>query len=208
MKGSIVIVAFFFIGCLAGYSGLLPETITDGHFAEYVLFLLMFVVGTTIGSDSKLPQILRQVRPAMLLVPAATIIGTLAFSMLASVIFSQWSIGEVLAVGSGFGYYSLSSILIAQIKEPSIGIQAATQLSTIALLANIIRELTALLTAPWLVRYFGRLAPICVGGATTIDTTLPVITKYSGKELTFIAILHGILVDLSVPILVPLFASL
>ena len=208
MKGSMTIVAFFFLGCLAGYSGLLPEALTDGHFAEYVLFLLMFIVGTTIGSDAKLRQILRQVRPSLLLVPAATIIGSLSFSMLASFLFSQWSIGEVLAVGSGFGYYSLSSILIAQIKEPSIGVQAATQLSTIALLANIIRELTALLSAPLLVKYFGRLAPICVGGATTIDTTLPVIIKYSGKELTFIAILHGILVDLSVPILVPLFAAL
>ena len=208
MKGSIIIVAFFFMGCLAGYSGLLPESVSDGHFAEYVLFLLMFVVGATIGSDSKLLQILRQVRPTMLLVPAATIIGTLAFSTLASVIFSQWSVEEVLAVGSGFGYYSLSSILIAQIKEPTIGMQAATHLSTIALLANIIRELTALLSAPLLVKYFSRLAPICVGGATTIDTTLPVIIKYSGKELTFIAILHGIIVDLSVPLLVPLFAAL
>ena len=207
MKGSIVIVAFFFIGCLAGYSGLLPETITDGHFAEYVLFLLMFVVGTTIGSDSKLPQILRQVRPAMLLVPAATIIGTLAFSMLASVIFSQWSIGEVLAVGSGFGYYSLSSILIAQIKEPSIGIQAATQLSTIALLANIIREMIALFGTPTLARLGGRLVPISVAGINSMDVCLPVIVRntYKGEELIPLAILHGITLEVSVPLLISAF---
>ena len=85
--------------------------------------------------------------------------------------------------------------------------QLATELGTIALMANIMREIMALLGAPLFVRYFGRLAPICAGGATTIDTTLPVITRYAGKELVFVSILHGILVDLSVPFFVSFFCS-
>ena len=40
---------------------------------------------------------------------------------------------------------------------------------------SIIREIFALLGAPLFVRYFGRLSPICAGGATTMDTTLPII---------------------------------
>ena len=65
-----------------------------------------------------------------------------------------------------------------------------------------------LLGAPLLARYFGRLAPISAGGATTADTTLPVITKFCGKEFVVVSIVHGVMVDLSVPFLVTFFCSL
>jgi uncharacterized membrane protein YbjE (DUF340 family) len=78
-------------------------------------------------------------------------------------------------------------------------------LGTVALLSNIMRELAALLLAPLLVRYFGKLAPIAVGGATTMDTTFPVIVKFSGKEFAVIAVFHGFVLDVSVPVLVTLF---
>ena len=209
MKGSLIVVAFFITGCLAGWylsvHGIAP---TEIDISRYVLYLLMFQVGLSIGSDKNIVQIIKTIRPKLLLVPIATIIGTLSFSALAAIFMSKWSIFECLAVGSGFGYYSLSSILITELKSASSGIQLATELGTIALIANIIREIITLLCAPVLVKIFGRLAPICAGGATTIDTTLPVITKYSGKDMVFIAIMHGILVDLSVPFLVSFFCSL
>ena len=113
-----------------------------------------------------------------------------------------------MAVGSGFAYYSLSSVLITQFKEASIGIQLATELGTIALLANIFREMMALLGAPLLVRYFGRLAPISAAGVNSMDVILPVITRYSGKEMVPIAIFHGLLIDMSVPFFVSLFCRL
>ena len=174
----------------------------------YVLYLLMFQVGLGIGSDSKLKQILKSLRPKLLLVPLATIVGTLTFTAMVSFLLSRWGLFDCLAVGSGFAYYSLSSILITQLKEPLIGAQLAAELGTIALMANILRELFALLGAPLFVRYCGRLAPICAGGATTMDTTLPIITRCCGNELVFVSIFHGILVDFSVPFLVSFFCSL
>lgn len=180
----------------------------ENDFTIYVLYLLMFQVGISIGSDKKLKEIFRTIRPKLLLVPLATITGTLIASALVSLVITTWSVYDCLAVGSGFAYYSLSSILITEFKEPSLGAQMAAELGTVALIANIIREIFALLGAPLFVRYFGKLAPICAGGATTMDTTLPVITRYSGKDMVFIAILHGILVDLSVPFFVSFFCSL
>ena len=115
---------------------------------------------------------------------------------------------DCMAVGAGFGYYSLSSVLITQIKEPSAGLVVATQMGTIALMANIMREVMTLLFAPVIYRVFGGLAPISVGGATSMDSTLPVITAVCGKEMAFISIFHGVLVDFSVPFLVTFFASL
>ena len=207
MKGSLIVVGFFALGCVVGWSGRLPDVVIENDITVYVLYLLMFQVGLSIGSDKKLKDILGSIRPKLLLVPFATIAGTLVFSALVSLLLTQWSVFDCLAVGSGFAYYSLSSILITQLKESSLGVQLATELGTIALMANIMREIMALLGAPLFVEYFGRLSPICAGGATTMDTTLPIITRYSGKDLVFISIFHGIIVDFTVPFFVSFFCS-
>lgn len=208
MKGSIIVVAFFAFGCLIGGSGWLPDWVAGSDWTMYVLYLLMFQVGLSIGSDKKLKEILCSIRPKLLLVPLATICGTLLATALVSLLITKWSLFDCLAVGSGFAYYSLSSILITELKEASLGVQLATELGTIALMANIIREIMALLGAPLYVKYFGRLAPICAGGATTMDTTLPIITRYAGKDLVFLSIFHGIIVDFTVPFFVSFFCSM
>ncbi|WP_286847453.1 lysine exporter LysO family protein, partial [Proteiniphilum sp. UBA5463] len=82
------------------------------------------------------------------------------------------------------------------------------ELGTIALLSNISREIITLLFAPLLVKYFGKLAPISAGGATTMDTTLPIIARFSGQSFVIVSIFHGFTVDLSVPFLVVLFCSI
>lgn len=206
MKNNLIVLAIFGIGCLAG-AGFQPEA--DMHnWSLCILYALMLQVGIGIGSNRGLQQELKKLSPKMLLVPAATIIGTLAFSAAASLLLSQWSVFDCMAVGSGFAYYSLSSILITQFKEPSIGLQLATELGTIALLSNIIREMMSLVGAPLIRKYFGRLAPISAAGVNSMDVLLPSITRYSGKEVMPIAIFHGILIDLSVPFFVNLFCNL
>lgn len=207
MKGSLIIVGVFLLGCLFGYAGWYPDRLLNGHIEMIVLYLLMLQVGMSVGSDKKLKEILRSIRPKLLLVPLATVIGSLLFAAIASFLMKGWQVFDCLAVGSGFGYYSLSSILIMQLKEASLGAQLAAQLGAIALIANVLRELFALVGVPFFVKYFGRFAPICVAGATSMDTCLPVITRYCGKELVFLSIFHGVLVDLSVPILVSFFCS-
>ena len=200
MKGSIIIVSFFIAGVLLGRFVDSPAILTAEAPTLYVLYILMFLVGISIGSDKKALQALKQQNLKIVLVPLATVIGTLIGSALISFALSGRSITDCLAVGSGFGYYSLSSIFITQYKGAELG--------TIALVSNIMRELLALLAAPLLVRYFGKLAPISVGGATTADTTLPIITKFCGKEFVVISIVHGITVDLSVPFLVTFFCTI
>ena len=200
MKGSIIIVSFFVAGVLLGRLVDVPALLTAEEPTLYALYVLMFLVGISIGSDKKALEALKHQNFKIILVPLATIIGTLAGSALISLVLGGKSLTDCLAVGSGFGYYSLSTIFITQYKGAELG--------TIALVSNILRELMALLAAPLLVRYFGKLAPISVGGATTADTTLPIITKFCGKEFVIISIVHGITVDLSVPLLVTFFCTI
>jgi uncharacterized membrane protein YbjE (DUF340 family) len=207
MKGSILIVGSFVAGCVVGRLGWLPNWWLGGSLSLVVLYALMFQVGIGIGSDSRLKEILRSITPRTILVPCATIIGTIISTFLISFAIVRWSATEVMAVGCGFGYYSLSSILVSSPKEAHIGLQAAAELGTITLIANVFRELMTLLLAPLMVRWFSPLGPICAGGATTIDVTLPVITRFSGRDWLFVSILHGVVVDFSVPFLVPFFCS-
>lgn len=206
MKNNLIVLAIFGIGCLAG-AGFQPEA--DMHnWSLCILYALMLQVGIGIGSNRGLQQELKKLSPKMLLVPAATIIGTLAFSAAASLLLSQWSVFDCMAVGSGFAYYSLSSILITQFKEPTLGLQLATELGTIALLTNIFREMMALVGTPLLSKYCGRLAPVSAAGVGSMDVLLPVITRYSGRDIIPLALLHGMLVDFSVPFFVSFFCQL
>lgn len=200
MKGSLIIVSFFVLGTLCGIFHLIPIDLAETNISFYTLCALMFSVGVSIGNDPQTIRNFRSLNPRLVFLPIMTILGTLAGSALVSLLIDGRSATECMAVGSGFGYYSLSSIFITEYKGPELG--------TIALLSNITREIFTLLAAPLLVRWFGNLAPITSGGATTMDTTLPIITQCSGQQFVVVSIFHGFVVDFSVPFLVTFFCSL
>ena len=199
MRSSLIIISFFVAGLLLAYWGVLPEGLADGDLSMYALYLLMFLVGISIGSDMKALRALKEQHWKILLVPLATILGTLGGSALVSLFLPGRTLWDCLAVGSGFGYYSLSGILITELRGSALG--------TLALLYNIFRELLVILCAPLLCRLFGPLAPICQGGATSGDTTLPVIAAACGRQFVPLSIYHGICVDFTVPFLVPFFCG-
>lgn len=206
MKGTILVILFFALGCIVGFSA---DINFDIHSVSMIiLYALMFQVGLSIGSNKSLKSLIASLKLSALCVPLGTVIGTLVFSALASLVLTKWSVFDCMAVGSGFAYYSLSSILITQFKEPTVGIQLATELGTIALLANIFREMMALVGAPVITKLFGGSGLVSAAGVNSMDVRLPSITRYSGKDIIPIAILHGILIDMSVPIFVSFFCSL
>lgn len=200
MRGSLIILSFFIAGVLAGRLGRLPDVLKANDFSLWVLYALMFLVGISIGSDTKVLRDMQRQRKAIILVPLATLLGTLGGTAAASLLLPRVGVWDSLAVGSGFAYYSLSGVFITELRGAELG--------TIALVANILRELFTLLCAPLLVRWFGRLAPICSGGATTMDTTLPVIARFSGTDYVVISIFHGFVMDFSVPFLVTFFCRM
>ena len=196
--GSLVIVAFFVAGCAAGL--LTPLDTAGSRVSTYVLYALMFCVGVTLGNDRTLAGRIRRLDPRLALLPVATAVGTLAGAALAAPLLGGWSLTDSLAVGAGFGYYSLSSIFIADLRGP--------ELATIALLCNVMREIFTLLAAPLVARWCGPLAAVSIGGATTFDTTLPVITQAAGRPYAVVSIFHGCALDFSVPFLVTFFCTI
>ena len=200
MKGSLIIVGFFILGIAAGLSGMVPESIIDGDHTFYALCALLLCVGIGIGSDRNIVTKFKSLDVRMALLPLGTALGTFAGSLVVSFILSGRSPLDCLAVGSGFGYYSLSSIFITEYKGAELG--------TIALLANIIREMVTLLLSPVLAKVFGPLAPISSGGVTSMDTTLPIIMASSGEQYSAVSIFHGFILDFSIPFLVTFWCTL
>lgn len=194
---SLIIVSFFALGCIVGYNGWCTFLPRQGGF--YALCLLLACVGFGLGQNQELRQHLRHMDRRLLALPLLTIACTWAGSALTALALPRYGLADWLAVGSGFGYYSLSSILITELRHAELG--------TLALMYNIFRELIVLLAAPFLCRFFGPLAPICQGGATSGDTTLPVIVAACGRQYAPLSIYHGICVDFTVPFLVPFFCS-
>ncbi len=199
MSGSLLILAFFGAGLGLARLGLIPRYFVEHDATLYVLWLLMGLVGLSIGSDRRLGEILRTLRPRVLLLPLTTTVGTFA-GVAAASLFLAYSLADCLAVGAGFAYYSLSSIFITQYKGAELG--------TVALLSNILREILTLVGTPLLVRLLGPLAPISCGGASTMDTTLPIIARYAGRDWIFVSIVHAMILDFSVPFWVIFFCTL
>ena len=193
MKGSLIIVAFFAAGILCGRADVLPQWLSSSTVSMTALCALLLCVGMGIGSNPDMKSDFRSLNPRVALLPLATILGSWAGAAIAFLVL-QRTITDCLAISSGFAYYSLSSIFLTEYRGIELG--------TIALVANLVREAITLLGTPLLARLFGPLAPISAGGATTMDTTLPIITHTCGQRFTILAIFHGFIVDFSVPFLV------
>lgn len=198
MHESIIIFVCFAGGCVLGYLGIDAYIPTRASF--YSLCVLLVCVGFGIGQNKELLNHFRHIKKGYIWMPIVTIVGTWIGAIITALLLTDHSLSDWLAVSSGFGYYSLSSMLITEVRGIELG--------TLALIYNVLREVTTLICAPLLLRLFGPLSPISMGGATTADTTLPTISRVSGTQFVPIAIFHGLVVDLSVPLLVPFFCAL
>lgn len=198
MIGTLFILLFFSLGLLLSWLGILPEFLLNSDYTTYALYVLMFLVGVGVGADTSAFSVIKKVKLKILLVPLTTIVGTAIGMLVIWPFLPMLNFEETQAVGAGYGYYSLSSILISEMRSETIGV--------IALLANVIREILTLIFAPLLAKT-GKLSPIVSAGATSMDTTLPIITKYVGKEYAVISVFHGTVLTVLVPVVVTLLIS-
>lgn len=187
------------LGVLSGLF-LIPDSIygVTGTLLDIGLCMLLFSVGVDIGSNKDIFKNLKSVGFKLLIVPAATVLGSLFGGILCSIIFKMNLFGS-LAVASGFTWYTLSAIIITPV---------SAELGTIAFLSNVFREIIAFISIPFIAKHIGYLETIAVGGAISMDTGLPIITRNTSQEVVIISFISGIIISLMVPVLVPIFVGL
>lgn len=190
-----------------GYTGLIPSWIDVGQLSHIALGLLVFQVGLGLGARPDFRTIASSVNFRTLLLPVSTILGTVIFTFLASYLIS-YPVKDTLAIGCGFGYYSLSSMLIVSLKSASAGVEMATEMATLSLLVNMIREVSALVLCQGIAARGKTSSAISLAGINSMDVCLPMICQKPSQENVMLpAIIHGIFLEFSVPVLLGFFCS-
>ena len=197
LSGSALQLSCVAMGVLAGFllpSNLLPPE----NLGTWALMLLIFLVALQLrGNRITLRQVLlnRRGTETALLCVLSALVGGLIFAALMDDV--SWNKG--LALASGFGWYSLSAIVISEAYGPVWG--------SVALLNDLLREFFALAFIPLLMLRHPSTA-VASGGATSIDFTLPVIQTSGGLAAVPLAISSGFILNVLPPILMVAFSSL
>ncbi|CAH0533528.1 Lysine exporter LysO [Vibrio stylophorae] len=192
----VAVLAGFVVGLATKYWIALPLDWVD-QANTVILMVLLLLIGMQLGNSGiGLKQILLNragIRLAAVLIMTSWLGGLLA----ALILSLPWHQG--LAMASGFGWYSLSGILIGDHLGPVYG--------GASFLNELLRELVALISIPLIMRRFPNTA-IGYGGATSMDFTLPIIQRCGGIHCVPTAIVSGFILSLSVPFMMLFFLQL
>ena len=184
------------LGLVYGLAGLDLSAVTflTGH-TDAVLYLLMFSVGISVGMYRGLAAKIREYHLRIFLIPAGVMFGSVAGGVLcAALLHMPWNYGA--AIAGGMGWYSLAGATIGRLVGAEMG--------SVAFLSNLMREIFSFIIIPVVaikLNYYTCIAP---AGATSEDTTLPVMLKYTNEETVVLSVLNGIICSFFVPILISL----
>lgn len=183
------------LGFLLGLTGLaFLQHATEA--SEYTLIFLLFLIGIQLRNNGMtLKQIVLNRRGMMV---AAIVVGSSLIGGVINAFVLDLPINTALAMASGFGWYSLSGILLTESFGPVIG--------SAAFFNDLGRELIAIMLIPGLVQR-SRSTALGLCGATSMDFTLPVLQRSGGLEMVPAAIVHGFILSLLVPIMMAFFSA-
>lgn len=183
------------LGTLVGL--FIPDSfygMTD-HLLTIGLCLLLFFVGIDIGKNKNVMHEIRKTGHLFFVLPIGVALGSIIGALGIGLLLG-YPINESGAIGAGFGWYTLSSIIIAPY---------SSELSVLAFLTNVIREVFAIALIPVIAKRIGFMEAIAPAGATAMDTTLPIISRNTNGETAILSFSTGLILSTLVPILVPLF---
>lgn len=193
------IVCSVICGMLAGYF-FLPDWFIDisGNLLVVGLCVLLFFVGMDIGKEGTVVENFKKAGWRVLVFPFAIIIGTYAGSLVAGLILPSLGLRDALAVGSGFGWYTLAPVMLAEY---------STSVSAVSFMHNVMRELFGILLIPIVAKKIGYIETVSLPGAAAMDVCLPVVEKATRGDIAVYSFISGVVLSIAVPILVGLVAG-
>lgn len=195
-----IILAAVTLGMLCGYF-FMPESLINNlnTLSTIALNFLILSVGIDVGSNKNLLKDLRKNGLGIILIPICIILGSLTGGVTTALIYDL-PLKSSLSIASGFGWYSLSGILLTNLDNAQIG--------TIAFLTNVFRELIAVILIPVLAAKLNHYTAIAPAGATSMDTTLPLIAKATTPQVAVVSFLNGAILTSLVPVFITFFYSI
>lgn len=173
--------------------------ITLSTVADYALSLLMLSVGISVGANRLIFRKLRENNLKILVIPFAIIVCSVLGGYITGLLFGMEP-GVSMAIASGLGWYSLSGVMLTEL--------AGAQIGAVTFLANVLREILSFLIIPTIAKYMNKYTAIAPAGATSEDTTLPMIMKCTDEEVAVVSVINGVICSIAVPVLIELTFSL
>lgn len=195
-----MIIGALVAGIFSGYF-ILPNGILENldMIASIALNLLILSVGIDLGNNREVFGNIKKTGIKILLIPVSIMAGSFAGGIISGLIYG-YPLNTSLAISAGFGWYSLSGVILSKIAGPEVG--------TIAFLTNVVKEFLAVVTIPLIAKKLNHLTAIAPAGATSMDTTLPLISETTDSDTVVVSFINGALLSSLVPILVPLLYGL
>ncbi len=189
-----ILVGYFVCGTVftneAAFEAGLSLAITVG------LCVLLIFVGLDLGLEGQVINNFKNAGLRILAIPVAIALGTMAGAVICSVLLPV-SLGESLAIGCGFGWYSLGAGIIMDAGYMTAG--------AISFMHNVMREVFSIILVPIVARYVGHMEAIALPGAPGMDVCLPIVERSTSGTVAVYSFISGLALSLSVALLVPLF---
>jgi uncharacterized membrane protein YbjE (DUF340 family) len=182
------------LGILAGYlnNGFgtsLLNTILSEYSFNLSLIALLFLMGLLFATDKESIEKMRKAKFRILAFPLAVALGSITGGLIGGIIL-RIDIFASMGVCAGYGWYTLAGPLAGQLFGLEWGALGFT--------VNFLRELFTIATTS-LVARLDKYAPIAMGGATAMDTTLPIIVRYCGQDTLLTAFSSGFILTMAAP---------
>lgn len=161
--------------------------------ADYVLYLLMFLVGISVGLNRGIFKQMRGYGLRLVYITLGIVLGSILGGLLTGLV-TGLSPREGAAIAGGLGWYSLSGVMLTEM--------AGAQVGSVAFLSNLMREIFSFFAIPWIARHLNYESCIAPAGATSEDTTLPMMIRYTNERTVVLSVLNGILCSALVPVLI------
>ncbi|MGL4738298.1 MAG: lysine exporter LysO family protein [Cellulosilyticaceae bacterium] len=164
-----------------------------GSVADLALVVLMVAVGISVGANKGVFHKLKEYHFKIFIIPIGIIVGSILAGVACALMMGM-NIRESVAITSGLGWYSLSGVLLTDLAGPEIG--------TIAFLANLFREIFTFMLIPYVAKHFNYYTAIAPAGATSEDTTLPMLMRHTSEEVVMMAVINGVICSAVVPVII------
>ena len=189
------------LGILCSQFSLLPYDwiqFLTSH-SDAVLLLLMFLVGISIGNCKEVFRKVRTYHFRIFIIPIG-IIAASVFGGILSGFLLQMPLKDSTTITSGLGWYSLSGVMITDLSGAEMG--------SIAFLSNLMREAISFFLIPLLAKHLNHYTAIAPAAATSEDTTLSLLIRYTSEEVVVLAVFNGVICSAAVPVLIRFFYAL
>ncbi|MCC2864662.1 lysine exporter LysO family protein [Anaerovorax odorimutans] len=186
-------------GILAGYF-FLPDWFIDlsGNVLIAGLCVLLFFVGMDIGREGTVVENFKKAGWRILIFPFVIVFGTLIGSLAGALILPSLGIRDALAIGSGFGWYTLAPVMLSKY---------STYVSALSFMHNVMRELFGILLIPIVAKKIGYIETVALPGAAAMDVCLPIVEKATRGDIAVYSFLSGVVLSIAVPVLVGFIAG-